>query len=180
MSNINNPQEGVHKIWKRLQERYGCAETVESSLKAKLADFRNTTFKDRKRLYDLQDILCEIESLKTNPTYQTLFTYYDTSVGVNPIVAKLPPTLQTKWRDRATSYKHSRSVAFPPFSFFVCFISEQATKLNDPGFYFEPDNNNYNVTRDKVKSQTHQKFRVSTNKTEVTAINEPSLKCSNT
>lgn len=68
-------------------------------------------------------------------------------------------------------------VAFPPFSFFVDFISSQASTLNDPGFNFESDNNNV-TSRDKV--QFTQKSRVQVNKTAVSTSTQPeilSLKC---
>ena len=42
-------------------------------------------------LYDLLDIVTEIESLKDNPVFKIMFSSYDSSVGVKPVVSKLPP-----------------------------------------------------------------------------------------
>lgn len=56
-SNIDNPSVGLQKIWQRLEDRFGNPEMVETSLKSKLADFLQVVLKDKKRLYDLQDIL---------------------------------------------------------------------------------------------------------------------------
>lgn len=53
--------------------------------------------KDPKMLYDLLDILTEIESAKENEQYATLLSYYDSSSGVNPIIGKLPQGQQEKW-----------------------------------------------------------------------------------
>lgn len=53
--------------------------------------------KDPKMLYDLLDILTEIESTKENEQYATLLSYYDSSSGVNPIIGKLPQGQQEKW-----------------------------------------------------------------------------------
>jgi hypothetical protein len=63
-----------------------------------------------------------------------VFAYFNTSVGINPVIQKLPVGIQNKWRDRAISYKKQSNTVFPPFSFFCTFIQEIASTLNDPGF----------------------------------------------
>ncbi|CAG2215540.1 unnamed protein product [Mytilus edulis] len=97
-----------------------------------------------------------------NPVYEKLLSYFDSSVGINPIMSKLPQSLQYKWRDKATNYKKSKNVPYPPFSFFVEFISDQASKYNDPGFKFESDqNNNSPQARDKESGRSSQRPRLS-------------------
>ncbi|CAC5363401.1 unnamed protein product [Mytilus coruscus] len=93
-------------------------------------------------------------------------------------MSKLPQSLQYKWRDKATNYKKSKNVPYPPFSFFVEFISDQASKYNDPGFKFESDqNNNSPQARDKESGRSSQRPRLSTrninvNKTEIATSTE--------
>ncbi|VDI00113.1 Hypothetical predicted protein [Mytilus galloprovincialis] len=70
---------------------------------------------------------------------ETLLAYFDTSVGVNPTIVKLPINLQNKWRDRAVTYKRIHSVLYPPFTYFCDFINDMASTINDPGFIFESD-----------------------------------------
>lgn len=176
-SNVNDPQSGVDKIWKRLEERFGTAEMVEMSLKSKLKDFPKIVLQDPKRLYDLQDVLSEILSRKENSKFEKLLSYFDTSGGINPIVKKLPTPMQNKWRDKATSYKRAKEVPYPPFSFFVEFVTEEASKYNDPGLKFDSDqNNNPQSAREKTSAQFSQKTRqsrnVHTNKTEVASPQE--------
>ena len=101
-SKIGNPSRALAKVWERLEERYGAAEMVEASLKTKIANFPKITVKDSKKLYDLYDILMEIEAVKQNPKYTQLLSYYDSSAGIIPIMHKLPTHLQGKWCDRAT------------------------------------------------------------------------------
>ena len=48
------------------------------------------------KLYELSDILTQIESLKEDAKYATLLAYFDSSVGVSPVVVKLPYNLQEK------------------------------------------------------------------------------------
>ena len=86
-------------------------------MKRKLNLFPTLTNKDNMKLYDLLDILTEIESVMLNPQYATLFSYYNSSSGVIPIVSKLPHFLQEKWTTLASSYKKTHQVSFPPFSF---------------------------------------------------------------
>lgn len=40
---------------------------VEASLKTKISNFPKITMKDSKKLYELYDILMEIEAVKQNP-----------------------------------------------------------------------------------------------------------------
>ncbi|XP_071167095.1 uncharacterized protein [Mytilus edulis] len=135
-SNANNPTIGIQRLWKRLDERYGAPEMLEASLKIKLAKFPTLTNKDNARLYELSDILSEIEYHKENPKLGCLLAYFDSSSGINPIVEKLPYGLQEKWTTRATRYKAKYDVAFPPFTEFSAYIREISKTKNDPGFIF--------------------------------------------
>ena len=120
-SNASCQSRGLERLWERLDERYGCPEMVEAALKNKLTNFPKLTMKDSQRLYDLADILSEVESAMENPLYKPLLSYYDTSSGINPIVAKLSYQLHEKWTNRAVSHKNQNKVSFPPFTVFaVC------------------------------------------------------------
>ena len=61
-ANANDPYRGLQSIWERLDERYGRPEMVESALKKKLSSFPQLTNKDSSKLYDLLDILTEVQS----------------------------------------------------------------------------------------------------------------------
>ena len=69
-SNADNPSKGLQRIWDRMEERFGCPEMVEAALKNKLAGFRKLSNKDTKKVYDLSDMLSEIEAAKENKHYQ--------------------------------------------------------------------------------------------------------------
>nr|XP_027238609.1 uncharacterized protein LOC113829610 [Penaeus vannamei] len=107
-SNIHDPSKCIKLIWKRLEDRYGSPEIIEASIKKKLEKFPKVTFRDPKKLYDLHDLLCEVQSLKENPLYEKLFGHFDTSAGINPVISKLPPSVQGKWRDKASNYKKTQ------------------------------------------------------------------------
>ncbi|XP_069972597.1 uncharacterized protein [Penaeus vannamei] len=169
-SNIHDPSKCIKLIWKRLEDRYGSPVIIEASIKKKLEKFPKVTFRDPKKLYDLHDLLCEVQSLKENPLYEKLFGHFDTSAGINPVISKLPPSVQGKWRDKASNYKKTQGVLFPPFSYFVDFISDVAQIHNDPGFNFEPE-----VKSRIDKTSKLDKFKVTTKKTVVP--DEEALKC---
>ena len=95
-ANAHHPPRGLQRIYACLQERHGRPEMVESAIKRKLNSFPTLTNKDNVKLYDLLDILTEIESVMLNPQYATLLSYYNSSSGVIPIVSKLPHFLQEK------------------------------------------------------------------------------------
>ena len=91
---INNPVYGLEKNWNRLDERFGSPERIYHATVRRLDQFPRITAKDSSKLYDLSDILSEVEGLKNR-----------SAVGVNPVVSKLPHNLQEKWTSRAPNYK---------------------------------------------------------------------------
>ncbi|XP_060571867.1 uncharacterized protein LOC132730038 [Ruditapes philippinarum] len=134
---IYNPTEGLRKIWERLDERFGTPENVYHATMTKLSSFPKISARTSSQLYDLSDILSEIEGLKCDPKYSSILSYFDAAIGVNLIVNKLPQFLQEKWTTTATRYKQSFNVAFPPFSEFAKFVREQSRIRNDPSFNFD-------------------------------------------
>lgn len=66
--------------------------------------------------------------MKENPQNSALLSYFDTSVGVNPLILKLYIGIHNKWRDRAVNFKVRNNCAFPPFSFFLCIYTEKGSK----------------------------------------------------
>lgn len=168
-ANTHNPTRGLMRIWQRLDERYGAPELVESTLRKKINNFPKLGTRDTKKLYDLLDLLMEVESLKETPKHSSLLASYDSSVGINPIVVKLPYHLQNKWMGKAMKHKLEHNAVFPPFTFFVKFIREQAVMLNDPSFIFEaPSSKNQNLKEERVTKNVRH---ISTHKT---AIADPS------
>ena len=170
MSNPNDPARGLQRIWERLEERYGCPEMVESALKQKLANFPKLTNKDSKKLYELADILAEIEAAKENTRYHALLAYFDASSGISPIVSKLPYNLQEKWTSRAVSYKRQHDTTFPPFSVFADFIRDMSRIKNDPGLNYENSCSQLSREKPPTKGQG-SKALVSARKTELSLSN---------
>lgn len=154
-----NPESGLLKIWERLDARYGAPELVEKSTQMKVTNFAKITANNYHRLYELTDILSEIESLKVDPQYSVLLSYYDSSVGVNPIVSKLPYHLQNKWANRAMKYKLSHRVCYPPFEYFVDFVKQMCSLHNDPSFVFDSPSN-----------KTVKNVQITTKKTDIDTI----------
>ena len=91
---------------------------MEAVIKNKIATFPKIKNSDYSRLFDLADLASEIESLRNDLHYSALFAYFDSSSGVNQLVAKLPYNIQEKWITEASNYKLHSWVAYPPFSVF--------------------------------------------------------------
>lgn len=177
-SNPGNLKLGLEKAWIRIDTIYGSPEKIESALKSKLSNFQKITYKDKLRLYELSDVLNEINSVMSMPKYAAVFAYFNTSVGINPVIQKLPVGIQNKWRDRAISYKKQSNTVFLPFSFFCTFIQEIASTLNDPGFDFGTgyDADATMVNRRGAKSQVFVHKTSITSDSSIkpeTAINKP-------
>ncbi|CAG2215035.1 unnamed protein product [Mytilus edulis] len=166
VANAGYPTSALERAWNRLDSRYGSPEKVETALKMKLSSMPKISYKDKNKLYELSDVLAEIQAVKEKPEYSALLSFYDTAVGVNPTISKLPAGLQSKWRDRAASYKRKHCVIFPPFTFFCDFVLEMAEVMNDPSFDFEfsgtsheprnrPTNRNVSVAKTEIVNNTN-------------------------
>ncbi|XP_070203230.1 uncharacterized protein [Littorina saxatilis] len=177
-SNPANPQRALQLLWERLDDRYGSPEQVESCLKTKLERFPQLTSlnKDSRKLYELCDILDEIQCAKENPNLSLLFALYDSSAGVNSIVCKLPHAIRQKWITQASNYKQQHGVPFPPFTFLVEFLRNMSKVYNDPAFRFaaEPDERGH----DQLERTRHNVFnRKSTIDDNGDSADESSAKC---
>jgi hypothetical protein len=62
-SNPGNLKLGLEKAWTRIDTIYGSPEKIESALKSKLSNFQKITYKDKLRLYELSDVLFNVEAI---------------------------------------------------------------------------------------------------------------------
>lgn len=85
------------------------------------------------RLRELGDLLLELEYAKERG-YLPGLAYLDTSRGMNPILEKLPFSLQEKWVSQGSKYKEQNHVPYPPFTFFSQFVRSEAKTRNNPSF----------------------------------------------
>ncbi|CAG2217614.1 unnamed protein product [Mytilus edulis] len=84
ISNSGNPTIALSRAWNRLVLRYGCPEMIESALQKKLQAFPKITYKDKKKFFELSDVLLWIRSVKKNRICSTTSIFPSKSVGVNP------------------------------------------------------------------------------------------------
>jgi hypothetical protein len=69
----------------------GVSGLIEKSDVIDVSNFQKITYKDKLRLYEILDVLNEINSVMSMPKYAAVFAYFNTSVGINPVIQKLPP-----------------------------------------------------------------------------------------
>lgn len=143
---------------------------IENALLKKIDDFPKLANKDNHKLRELGDILLELECAKVEG-YLPGLAYLDTSRGVNPIVEKLPFSLQEKWIAQGSKYKEDYRVAFPPFSFFSRFIRNQVKTRNDPRFTLYTSTNQVSM-KGEEPARYSSKTPVTVYKTDVSS--EPS------
>ncbi|KAM4544606.1 uncharacterized protein PAE49_017493 [Odontesthes bonariensis] len=132
---VLNPAAGLSMVWQRLEDCYGTPEIIEHALLKKLEEFPKLTNRDNAKLRELGDILLELECAKADGFLPGL-AFLDTARGVNPIVEKLPYSLQERWITKGSRFKEQHWVAFPPFPIFSEFVRQQAKVRNDPSFAF--------------------------------------------
>jgi hypothetical protein len=150
-ANIRNPERGLERLWERLDERYGSPELLEAALKRRVDSFQKITNKEMHKLYDLTDLLSEIEAAMENPALRDVLAYFNSSTGIMPIVSKLPYNLQERWVTHATEYKRRCKVSFPPFTYFVQYVNDMARMKNDPSLQLQVPVYNANVKKTTLK-----------------------------
>lgn len=169
---ILNPAAGLHMVWQRVEECYGTPEAVEHALLKKIEDFPKLTNRDNAKLRELGDILLELECAKEEG-YLPGLACLDTARGVNPIVEKLPNSLQERWISVGSNFKEEHGVAFPPFSLFSQFVRRHAKVRNDPSFAFSTSNSHTPLKQERNMKHFY-KAPVSVHKTEVTPTSNSS------
>lgn len=152
--NADSPTNALRLVWERLEERFGAPELVESSLRRRIASFTKIGVQDARRLYDLVDLVEEVAAVKRQPQYTSLFAYYDSPTGINPLVLKLPTTLQDRWTVEATKYKKREAMVYPPFTFFVGFLKEIARMKNDPSFDYSSNSEGPSVNHIQISRKS--------------------------
>ncbi|XP_052216072.1 uncharacterized protein LOC127834351 isoform X1 [Dreissena polymorpha] len=132
-ANPHDVHGALEKIWERLDLRFGAPEQVADSLRRRVDAFQKKG-NEKEKLYDLADLIEEINSVKSNSKYSGSMSFYDSSLGVNSILCKLPLFVQNKWVDHCSNYKIKNYVMYPPFQVFVDFVRKMAVRQNDPSF----------------------------------------------
>ncbi|XP_073769028.1 uncharacterized protein [Danio rerio] len=132
---INHPQAGLAMAWDRLDQTYGSAEIIEHALFKRIDAFPKIANRDYSKLSKLSDLLMELQSAKAEGDLPGL-VLLDTARGIYPIIQKLPFRLQEKWASVGAAYKRHNQVPYPPFAYFVDFVSQEADIGNDPSFSF--------------------------------------------
>lgn len=166
-----DPKAALEMSWDRLRECYATPEIVENALFKKLDAFPRLSNRDNIKLRELSDTLMELLVAK-DEGYLPGLAYLDTSRGIRPIVEKLPPSLQDKWIQTGSKYKYDFDVTFPPFSFFVKFVREQAKTRNDPSFALTYSSQPYTKGERSPFKQNSYKPPISVHKTNITANSE--------
>ncbi|KAH3795311.1 hypothetical protein DPMN_148861 [Dreissena polymorpha] len=98
-----NSSTELQRIWERLDDRYRAPEHMYDAIKNELNNIPPKN-KDPMRLYDLSNVVSEIEALKDNLLYSSLFSQLKSSLGARDVPDKLLYNLQQKWDSRAATY----------------------------------------------------------------------------
>ena len=153
---LTDPSKAVKQIWERLDERFGSPESIHKVITNKLDNFQKIYQHDTTRWYDLADTLAEIQALKEDPVFTCALAYFDSSIGIAPVLLKLPLNTQERWASKVNAYKASSGKLFPPFKLFVDFVKTQANIRNESSRPLSAP----------VSAFPRRQVRVSVNKTE--------------
>lgn len=132
-------------MWERVDDCFGYTALVENSLSNKLELFPVLISKYNENLFELTDIVSEIESVNADPKYTTLLAHFDSSHGgIHP---PLSYNLREKWVSHSCIYNKNSNVS--PFHH----------SLNDPSIGYDnispvtctnPDNTTFRKRHDML------------------------------
>ncbi|XP_062830229.1 leucine-rich repeat and immunoglobulin-like domain-containing nogo receptor-interacting protein 2 isoform X1 [Anolis carolinensis] len=128
---IDQPERALDTAWTRLNQRYGSSTQIEASLMDRLHKFPVLKPKDFEQLWDLSDLLIELQSAKGNPQLPG-FACLDQHLSQTAITQRLPFFLQEEWGREVFRYKQANHQVYPPFTHLVDFVTNAAMQLNDP------------------------------------------------
>ena len=83
---------------------------IYTTVLKRLNEFPKIGPKKNEKLFQLSDILGEVEGLKEDPKYDMIMSYFDPSVGISSIVSKLSYNIQEEWTTRANNFKKTHGL----------------------------------------------------------------------
>lgn len=93
-------------------------------------------------------------SLKEQAVYQSLLAYFESTVGVNPIIEKLFNNLREKWTTRGSLYTETNGLCFP----LVSFVKEMSHLKNDFLTFLDRATDDLQIDTTRVKDDSMKKF----------------------
>ncbi|XP_053380368.1 uncharacterized protein LOC128548874 [Mercenaria mercenaria] len=133
-----------------------------AAAQAEVDALERMSHRDNESMVDVSVKDLNLQTLPNTNTEDKVTAYFDSAVGISPILAKLPLNIQERWASKANSYKETHNVHFPPFSLFATFIHDQAKIKNDQSLP--------SCDRQKITANGTSDFRkpVNARKTDVT------------
>ncbi|XP_039859773.1 uncharacterized protein LOC120716337 isoform X2 [Simochromis diagramma] len=121
-------EDSYEAAWNMLNERYGEPFVIAKAFRDKLHTWPKVTGKDSAELRKFVDFLQSCQSAMTNNENLNIL---NDGIENQRLAAKLPDWLSNRWNRKATEYQleHKR---FPRFSYFVTFLSMEASIACNP------------------------------------------------
>ena len=127
----------VQEIWELLEERYGAPGKISGELLKRVHSMPvirgNDVGAQMLKLYELLKIL------QFNQADNAALRCLDTAVGLQPIRAKLPESIQEEWRRLGQEYKATNQGFHPPLAVFNGFLRQIANTWSDEDFAIYED-----------------------------------------
>lgn len=121
-------EDSYEAAWNMLNERYGEPFVIAKAFRDKLHTWPKVTGKNSAELRTFVDFLQSCQSAMTNNENLNIL---NDGIENQRLAAKLPDWLSNRWNRKATEYQleHKR---FPRFSYFVTFLSMEASIACNP------------------------------------------------
>ena len=119
----------LKNLWAELERRFGSAATITNALLERmhvLAAFRES---ENDKLQEFADLCADVTSqISCLPGLACL----NFPNAIQPIAAKLPPSLRGKWEKELAKFSENNGDAYPGFHVFSEVVQKRVRKKNDP------------------------------------------------
>lgn len=121
-------EDSYDSAWNMLDERYGESFVIAKAFRDKLHSWPKITGKDS---LDLRKFVDFLQSCKSAMTQNNNLNILNDGIENQRLASKLPDWLSSRWNRKATEYQLEHK-QFPNFSYFVTFLSMEASIACNP------------------------------------------------
>ena len=125
----HDPYGRLKNLWAELERRFGSAATITNALLERMHALAAFKESENDKLQEFADLCADV----TSQIFCLLgLACLNFPNAIQPIAAKLPPSLRGKWEKEITKFSENNGDAYPSFNVFSEVIQKHARIKNNP------------------------------------------------
>ena len=151
-------QETFDQIFSKFTKRYGSKTKIASHLINKIKEVKPIVISKKTNIgSQLDEILNTCNLIDFNKSLCSQLIIFETDIGQNMILEKLPQELITRWRMESQQYRKSNDDNDPTFAFLISFLETVTDEYLNSTIVIESDKTTKNVRTVKTEVSNDKK-----------------------